>query len=326
MKNYLGVDVGGTKTHALIADENGCALGFALGGPGNWEGVGYHGLTKVLKEVVSTAAHEAGIQINQLAGAGMGIGGYDWPCERQPHLDAIAPLGLKCPLEIVNDASLGILAGARDGWGISIVAGTGCNGRGWSQDHKHEGRAVGGGSHWSGEYAGGFDIAARAMREVTFQWLKRGPETSLTQAFIQHFHADDLDDLVEGVYLQRYEFDSSLVMLVFEIARQGDPQALEVMRWAGDELGQIGVGVIHQLGLEDQSFDVVLIGSLHDGHPLLGQTLRETVQKTAPHAQFIRLAVPPVVGAVLLGMEVSGLNGVAMRDTLISTTRKLLGK
>ena len=32
MKYYLGVDIGGTKTHALIANENGQATGFATGG------------------------------------------------------------------------------------------------------------------------------------------------------------------------------------------------------------------------------------------------------------------------------------------------------
>lgn len=326
MNYFLGVDVGGTKTHALIADETGRSLGFATGGPGNWEGVGYDGLTCVLKEVTSCAALQANIQISQIAGAGMGIGGYDWPSERQDHLEAIAPVGLHCPLEIVNDATLGILAGTKEGWGVSIVAGTGCNGRGWTKDHQHEGRAVGGGSYWSGEYAGGFDIVARALQAVTFEWLKRGPATALTPAFIDYFHARDLEDLIEGIYLQRYRADSSLVLMVFEIASQGDPQALEVMRWAGNELGQIGVGVINQLGFQNETFDVVLIGSLHDEHPLLGQSLRETIWKVAPHANFIRLSVPPVVGGVLLGMEKAGLNGYALRDTLVTTTKALLKK
>ena len=56
MKYYLGVDVGGTKTHALIADDTGQALGFATGGPGNWEGVGYDGLTRVLLECLRACA------------------------------------------------------------------------------------------------------------------------------------------------------------------------------------------------------------------------------------------------------------------------------
>jgi N-acetylglucosamine kinase-like BadF-type ATPase len=323
---FLGVDVGGTKTHALIADETGQAVGFAVGGPGNWEGVGYDGLTRVLLDVTGCAMEHAKIKVKQIVGAGMGIGGFDWPSERQDHLDAIRPVGLTCPLEIVNDATLGILAGASEGWGVSLVAGTGCNARGWSKDHKRQGRAVGGGGHWSGEYAGGYDIVARAMRAVAFEWLKRGPSTALTRMFLNYTGAKDLDDLIEGVYLQRYAFEPALVLLVFDTARQGDPLALEVMRWAGDELGQMAVGVINQLDLQSKTFEVVLIGSLHDGHPLLSQTLRETVLEAAPGAQLVRLTVPPVVGGVLLGMEQAGLNGYSMRDKLIQTTKEMLKK
>ena len=326
MKYYLGVDVGGTKTHALVADETGQALGFATGGPGNWEVVGYDGLTRVLQEVTARVLKDANITVAQIAGAGMGIGGYDWPSQRQAHQDAIAPLGLKCPLEIVNDATLGILAGAKEGWGISLVAGTGCNARGWSRDHKHEGRAVGGWNSWSGEYAGGADIVARAVRAIAFEWLRRGPETALTQVFLHHTGAKSLDDLIEGVYLFRYQFDPALVLLVFETAQQGDPQALEVMRWAGYELAQIAIGVINQLDLQKESFDVVLIGSLHDGHPLLSKTLRETILAAAPGARLIRLAVPPVIGSVLLGMEQARVNGYALRDRLIQTTQILINK
>lgn len=324
MKYFLGVDVGGTKTHALIADEAGQALGFGSAGPGNWEGVGYDGLTRVLLESTGCALERANVGIDQIMGAGMGIGGFDWPNERQDHLDAIKPLGLSCPLEIVNDATLGILAGASEGWGVSVVAGTGCNARGWSRDHKRQGRAIGGGGYWSGEYAGGYDIVARAMRAVAFEWLKRGPRTALTQVFLDQFGAKDLDDLVEGVYMQRYQFVPGLVLKVFETARLGDPQAQEVMRWAGDELGQMAVGVINQLDLQKEGFEVVLIGSLHHGSPILNQTLRETILKAAPSARFVRLTVPPVVGGVLLGMEEAGLNGYAMRDKLISTTKELL--
>ena len=144
MRYFLGIDVGGTKTHALVADESGQALGFATGGSGNWEGVGYDGFTRVLIKVMTEALSYANISVEELCGAGMGIGGLDWPSQRQAHLDAIRPTGLKCPLEIVNDAALGILAGSSEGWGVSLVAGTGCNARGLSRDHLHEGRAVGG--------------------------------------------------------------------------------------------------------------------------------------------------------------------------------------
>jgi N-acetylglucosamine kinase-like BadF-type ATPase len=321
---FLGADVGGTKTHALVADGNGNALGFATGGPGNWEGVGYDGLTRVLLEVTNSALAQAGIHVNQVGGAGMGIGGFDWPSERQDHLKAIRPIGLECPLEIVNDAALGIWAGTTEGWGISVVAGTGCNARGWSRDHKRQGRAVGGGSPWSGEYAGGYDIVAKAMQAVTFEWLQRGPATALTSVFLEHTGARDLEELVEGVYLGRFEFDSPLVLKIFGTSQHGDPQAQAVMRWAGQELGGMAVGVINQLGIRAEQFEVVLIGSLHGNSPILDEALKMTILQTAPHACFVRLIVPPVVGGVLLGMETAGQNVQKIRRKLIQTTKRLL--
>ena len=56
MNYFLGIDIGATKSHALIADENGCAVGFGQGGPGNHEVVGYEGLTATLQ-----ADHQPGV-------------------------------------------------------------------------------------------------------------------------------------------------------------------------------------------------------------------------------------------------------------------------
>lgn len=320
---YLGIDVGGTKTHALLADENGQAVGFATGGPGNWEAVGYDGLTRVLREVIQKALAQAGVEIGQIAGAGMGLAGFDWPSQYEAHMQAIAPLGLTCPVRIVNDATLGIVAGAEEGWGVSVCSGTGCNCRGWNRDHSREGRVVGGASHWSGEYAGGWDIIMRAMQAVTFEWNKRGPATALTPLFLAHTGARDLDDLIEGVYLGRYHPEASLVLDIFQTAAQGDPQAIEVIRWAGRELGGMAVGVIRQLSLENEAFDVVLIGSIFDGHPLLTDSLGETVHAVAPAARLVRLAVPPVIGGVLLGMEAAGLDYRSRRKRLLHSLQQI---
>ena len=125
---FLGVDAGGTKTHALISDETGQVIGFGLAGPGNWEGVGLEGLTETLKSAISQALKEAEIGIDEIYSCGMGLAGYDWPSQRTMILEAIAPVGLKCPVEIVNDATLGILAGSAEGWGVSVVSGSGFGG------------------------------------------------------------------------------------------------------------------------------------------------------------------------------------------------------
>ena len=56
---FLGIDIGATKSHALIADEDGQALGLGVGGPGNYESVGYDGLKRTLKAIVDEALSAA---------------------------------------------------------------------------------------------------------------------------------------------------------------------------------------------------------------------------------------------------------------------------
>lgn len=325
MTYFLGVDVGGTKTAALIADQEGQAVGYGVSGPGNYEGVGWDGFRIAVRAAVDQALKSAGLSQEAICAAGLGIAGYDWPSQRIIHLEALAQIGLTMPLEIVNDAVLGILAGAAHGWGVSVVSGTGCNCRGWSQDHLREGRVVGGHSHWSGEYAGGFDILTRAMRAVTFEWTCRGPATALSALFLEITGARDLDDLVEGLYVGRYHpWDRSLALRVFDIAHQGDPEALNVLRWAGRQLGEMACGVIRQLDLQAQAFDIVLIGSIFKGHPLIAESLADTVRPLAPHTRLVHLGVPPVMGGVLLGMEKAGLDGYTHRERLVETMESLV--
>ena len=44
MKYFLGIDVGSSKTHALIVDETGQCVGFGKSSGGNHQGVGYERL------------------------------------------------------------------------------------------------------------------------------------------------------------------------------------------------------------------------------------------------------------------------------------------
>ena len=96
--------------------------------------------------------------------------------------------------------------------------------------------------------------------------------------------------------------------------------AQEIVRWAGRELGDLAVGVIHQLSFENLTFEVVLAGSLFKGGHLLHESLQEYVRDVAPGACFIRLTQPPVVGGVLLGMESAGEDFSGCRNTLLKTT------
>jgi N-acetylglucosamine kinase-like BadF-type ATPase len=318
---FLGVDTGGTKSHALVADDRGQALGFGQGGPGNPEGIGYDGLAEVLRLIGQEALAAAEISIDEVAGAGFGIGGYDWPSQREPILQAIGPLGLGAPLEIVNDSIIGLLAGASEGWGVAVVAGTSCNCWGWDQDRR-EGRMTG--FSWLGEAAGGGELVLKAIQAVALEWTRRGPPTRLTQVFVELTHTRDVEDLLEGLTLGRVHLSAQAAPLVFQVAAEGDPVAEELILWAGRELGSMANGVIRQLGFEALTFEVVLAGSFFQGSPRLAETMRETIHVLAPGARLVRLTAPPVVGGVLLGMERAGADALSVREALIHSTQEML--
>ena len=315
---YLGVDIGGTKSHALVADETGRALGMGFGGAGNYEVVGYSGLAETLHCITDEALRSAGVSKAQLTAAGFGIAGYDWPAEREPTRQAIETLGLSVPFDFVNDAVVGLLAGAPEGWGVAVVAGTSNNCRGRDRDGQ-EGRITGAGPHM-GEYGGASELVGRALQAVSHAWTRRGPATGLTEAFIHLTNAQDVTDLLEGLVLGRYHVEATDAPVVFEVAAQGDRVAQETIRWAGNELGSIALGVIHQLGIQDLEFEVILIGSLFKGGPMLTDAMAATIHRVAPGARLKRLEAPPVVGGIVLAMDQVGRKVIPpARATLIET-------
>lgn len=317
---YLGVDIGGTKSHALISDEAGNALGFGSFGPGNHEEVGYEGLRLALLNVTEKALIMAGLTTGQVSAAGFGVAGYDWPSERQPTLEAIKSIGLSAPVEAVNDTIIGLLAGATQGWGVAVVAGTGTNCWGWDQNH-HIGRVTGVGY---GEHGGADSLVNRALAAVAHEWTKRGPTTQLTAEFLRISGAKDIPSLIEGLEMGEFSIGSDLAPVIYQVATLDDPVALSIIQWAGSELGYTAVAVIRQLGIQPLDFEVVLVGSIYEMGEMLIAPMRQVIASEAPSARLVRLSAPPVVGGVLLAMQQAAIDPTPVRGLLIQSTCQLI--
>ena len=313
-KYFMGYDIGGTHSRALVADERGRAIGLGQTGAGSYEVVGWDGLRDALNSVTGAALDAAGIGIEDVAGVGFGIAGYDWPGERARHLQAIDTLGFRAPFTLVNDAMLGLVAGAEAGWGLAIVAGTGANCWGRDRDGRL-GHATGGAARL-GEYGGADTLVPEAVRAVSRAFTKRGPATALTAAFVEYAGADGVEDLLEGICLTRYAIGTDAAPIIFGAADDGDAVAQGLIRWAGRELGSLVTGVARQLDFEREAFEVVQIGSLFSASSPLGETMLAVLHQAAPGARLTRLQVPPMVGGVLLGMERAGLDAGSARGQL----------
>ena len=307
MQYFLGVDLGGTKTHAVIVDQTGRVVGFGEGGPGNHESVGYNGMYESLSAALQGALGSARLDAKAVSGAGFGIAGYDWPSERPRTLEVINRLGLDAACTVVNDAVPSLAAGAEAGWGVVVISGTGCNCLGWDREHKREGRVTGFGTSM-GEGAGASELLFRALQLVGRSWSQRLPATRLSDMFVEYTGARDLDDFIEGYTQGNYPVRPDIAPRIFAVARQGDAVAADLIHWAGTELGEMANCVIRQLGFEALSFDVVFSGSMFRAGEMLVAPMRAAIYQIAPRARLVRLAAPPVMGAVLLGMSAAGFS------------------
>ncbi|HEU4746539.1 MAG TPA: BadF/BadG/BcrA/BcrD ATPase family protein [Anaerolineales bacterium] len=322
MKYFLGIDVGSSKTHALIVDETGQCLGFGKAGGGNHQNGGYDRLTEVLRRSFAGACETSGVEPASITGAGFGVAGYDFPADREPHLRAIAALGLSCPVEVVNDGMNGLLAGATRGIGVNVTAGSSnnCRGRG---KNREEGRIVGNGITF-GEFGGGYEIAWRGLQMVNYAWIKRIPPTALTQIYIDALGARDEMDLMEGLSNHQYHLFPYLAVRVIEAAGAGDTAACDVLDWAGQELGWLAVSVARQIDMQDEEVEIIQSGSVFEAGELIRNPMSDLILKHCPKAKLTRLDGPPVVGAVILGMEQTGFDGYAIRENIIRTAKELV--
>lgn len=322
MKYFLGIDVGSSKTHALIVDETGRSVGFGGTGGGNHQNAGYEWLTHVLQESFARAREMSGVDAADVTGAGFGVAGCDFPSDREPHLQAIASLGLSCPVQVVNDGVNGLLAGATRGIGVNVTAGSSVNCCGRGRNGK-EGRIVGNGAEF-GEYGGGIEITAKALQMVNYAWIKRIPPTALTKIFLEATGAKNEMNLVEGFSKEQYHLFPFIAVQVIKAAQDGDAAAREIMRWAGQELGWLTVSVARQIEMEKDEVEIIQSGSVFEAGEVIMNPMREIVIKHLPKAKLIRLDGPPVVGAVILGMEQVGFDGYAVRARMIQTAKEIV--
>ena len=304
MTILLGVDVGGTKTHALLHDlQSGQeALGVAPGG--NWEEFGLAGMLDSLRIAIDQAGSRFGAGKNQPAAAAFGLAGFDWDCDRRPISKAIESLNLGCPFVLENDGILPLWAAVPDGFGIAVSAGTGNNVRGrWHNDRS--GRITGN-SVRNGEFGGASELVFLAMQRLSYIWIQRAQgETVLTAEFCQLTGASDLGDLLEGIIRERYQILSSAAPIILEAAQDGDSVALEVVKRNAQELALSVLGVARQLQIEQESFPLVMSGSMLQKSPYYQELFTIAVRALLPEAQIELLKEHPVRGALKMAARLS---------------------
>lgn len=305
MAFYLGLDVGGTKTHCLIADEHGAIEGFGAAATGNYEYNGVEPAAVENRKAVDAALSDAGLSLADIASIGMGVAGADLPedyemLEKEIYSDLFGDI----PRVFRNDSFAGLRGGTRDPYGIVISCGTGCVCAGRNR-HGKETR-VGGLGEEFGDECTGTSIGMEGLRAV---WQARDdiiPPTLLTGLFVEKSGCADVNELFHRMYHGEITTDSlqPIARLVFDAALAGDRKAYDILERGGRYLAAMVIAAGRRLNMEQDTFEVVRTGSVFKGSsPALLETMTSEIVHAFPGASVVAPIYEPVVGALLLGMD-----------------------
>ncbi len=223
---YLGIDGGGTKTTAVVTDENGKIITKKSGGTINFYSVGYENARKNLFALMNEIKAENGIE--SFSGAFIGCSALDCEADKKTtdmlckgvinadkikmHSDVYIALksvkGAKCPCVAI--CGTGSIAAGEDEHGNICVTG------GWG--------------HILGDEGSAYSIALNAFRQCCLL-SDSGTDSPLVDAANEFFGVDDFRKIIDIIYSPDMTKDkiARFAPIVGNLAEEGDEDAIVVM-------------------------------------------------------------------------------------------------
>jgi N-acetylglucosamine kinase-like BadF-type ATPase len=297
--HVLGIDAGGTKTVCLLADEQGHLLARSRGPGANLQATGERQVEKVLRQVIDDALGDRDVRV---AAVCLGIAGVDRARDTELIRDIMRRKGFTGATLVVNDALVALVAGAQDGPGVAIIAGTGSIAFG--KDGAGHAARAGGWGYLLGDEGGGFWMGRAALSAVVRQFDGRGPVTLLTDLVLKEMALKNPSELVQAIYehgLPRHAI-ADITSLVQSAAEAGDAVATEILTRAGAELTGAAAAVITRLGMRGDVFPTILVGGVFQGLTMLVDVVTKRLFEIAPRSHTRLLDVEPATGAVHLAL------------------------
>lgn len=309
----LGVDGGGTKTLAVVADAHGQIFSRGQTGSSNYQVVGREAAQAALCSAIEAALASAD-QVNQTAVvACLGLAGVARPEDRAWVETWADRQHLAERILVVSDVELVLAAGTPAGWGLTAISGTGSIAFGRSPDGQTA--RAGGWGYVMGDEGSGYAMGVAALRAVARAADGRGQSTSLTEAVLREWGLDTPQGLIDHVYghnLSRVEL-ADLTRLVHQAALRSDPIAAQIVQEAACELGMCLLAVTRALRLQGAIPCALAGGALAHCHVLvtalmnvassLGLQLQPVTHVNEPAQGAVRLARDAMLGRTVTDLQ-----------------------
>ena len=298
MPFVIGIDAGGTKTVGLLTDETGEPRSRARAGGANLLVHGELEVEKVIYQILQDLDPPEAV-----SAVCLGIAGADRPGQADLVRGMLQRLGLRAGVRVVNDAHIALVAGAPDGVGIVVVAGTGSIAYG--VDGSGASARSGGWGYLLGDEGSAFWLGHAALRAGIRAADRRGPATSLYSRICERLGLNGAAELVSWFYdqeLSRHRV-ANLAELVEEAANDSDETATSLLDQAAYHLSRAADSIEQQLRFEGD-YPLVLAGGVFKACPSVADRFSDAFE--GPQAKVEVLEGDPAEGAVTLALQELG--------------------
>ena len=224
---FLGIDGGGTRTTALLADSAGRALGRLEAGPANLKLLTDAQLTRHFRSIAAA--------FPQPTATGIGLAGAWAEPDRQRIRLAAAKVWPRVPCYATHDLETTLAAAAETSRGpaltqVLVLSGTGsccygANAAGLTAK-------VGGWGHVLGDQASGYEIGLRALRTVACRYDETASWPKLGARLLGTLGLNEPNDLIDWAQAATTADVAALAFEVFEAWQAGDKLASWILTTA----------------------------------------------------------------------------------------------
>ena len=305
----VAVDGGASKTDLALVGEDGAVLSLVRGPQSAPHALGVEGSLGVIGDLLGRAASEARIARSDRPIAELAqllMAGIDFPGEERELREAVEQRGWTRRAIVDNDTFAILRAGTERGWGVAVVCGSGINCVGVAPDGRQTRFPSLG--PITGDWGGGPDVGLAALSAAARSEDGRGAPTSLEQAVPAHFGLETPRELAEAIHRNRIPLGrvAELPPVVFAQAATDETAAAIVARLA-DEIVALARVALERLALVNEPAEVLLGGGLlQSGDGPLASAVEARLREIAPAIVVRTATLPPVLGAVLLGLDALG--------------------
>ena len=301
MSYFLGIDQGGTKTHAIVCDAAGHILGTGLcDGLATWV---YSADTQEVylrrvRQAADAACAMAGIALSDVTAVCGGMNGADWPCDYAALTEAVKRALHHTDVLIVNDC-IGAMAGGTTASDCAIIcAGTGMN----IALKRADGKELIYGYYIPDALQGASGIGHQAFTKIMDAHVGVCGKTLLTELILHETGYASAEQLLMDVTLQKKSVAmKDLAPLLFTACALGDAEATSLVEAFCEKTAAFITAGARALGMHTRPFDLVYSGGMFKGHGALAiDIIHAHITRDGIPARKTSARYEPVCGTALL--------------------------